>query len=236
MPIQTHSSAFADGAAYEETLGPSHRYYIRVKADLLKAIVRKIKPHRLDVLDLGCGTGEMAEALDEPQWNITGMDLSPEMIGHAVKKEIPRATFLAGDASDTGLAAESFDLVYATALMHHVPPPLWPKVVDEMKRLLRPGGILAIFEHNTHNPLTRRVVATCPVDKDAVLLSPKTTFLLVKNAELAVVKKQYLLFIPFFARSLRRADSLFRKLPIGGQYVVVARKPASDNPTHGVAA
>src|SRR5262249_59211928 len=65
----------------------------------------------------------------------------------------------------------SFDVAFAICVFHHVPPLERPALTAEMARVTRPGGLVAIFEHNPWNPLTRKAVRDCPFDEDAVLLS-----------------------------------------------------------------
>ena len=55
----------------------------------------------------------------------------------------------------------SVDVVFAICVVHHVPPAHWGAFAAEMARVLRPGGVAAIFEHNPLNPVTRRVVSNC---------------------------------------------------------------------------
>ena len=56
----------------------------------------------------------------------------------------------------------AFDVSFAVCVLHHVPPPQRLALVSEMARVTRPGGTVAIFEHNPWNPLTRRAVAGGP--------------------------------------------------------------------------
>ena len=60
----------------------------------------------------------------------------------------------------------------AICVLHHVPMSNRFKLVNEMVRVARPQGIVAIFEHNPLNPLTRHAVNSCELDKDAILLPP----------------------------------------------------------------
>ncbi len=50
----------------------------------------------------------------------------------------------------------SFDFAYTICVMHHVPPAQWPAFAAEMRRVVKPGGMAAVFEHIPYNPLTRR--------------------------------------------------------------------------------
>ena len=74
-----------------------------------------------------------------------------------------------------------------------------------MARVLRPGGIAAIFEHNPLNPLTRRVVSNCVFDEDAVLLRRRRARGLLRQAGLVPVRGP-LHRVPALRRQGGRAD------------------------------
>ena len=75
-----------------------------------------------------------------------------------------------------------FDLAFAICVVHHVPPRLWNVFASEMRRVLKPAGLALVFEHNPRNPLTMRVVNSCPFDADAVLLRNETAEALLSTA------------------------------------------------------
>jgi SAM-dependent methyltransferase len=119
----------------------------------------------------------------------------------------------------------SFDLVTAVCVFHHVPVPDRPALAGELARILRPGGIAAIVEHNPLNPVTQLVVWQTPVDVDAVLLGARASRRLLAGAALVPQATRYLLYFP--AGIHRRAPGLeraLRHLPGGGQYAVFARR------------
>lgn len=225
MATPTHASAFADGAEYEAILGLAHKYYLRVKARVLARLVQRHHPAATRFVDFGCGSGEMAEALVGSDWKVSGLDLSPGMIRYANAKSLPNARFFVADAAKTDLPGDSFDVAFATALFHHLPPAARVPVLAEMRRVVRPGGLVIVFEHNPANPVTVRVVKTCPVDKDAILVHPKEFNRIFAKARLVPVEQHYLLFFPRALGFLARLEGLLRWCPVGGQYVVVARKP-----------
>ena len=99
--------------------------------------------------------------------------------------------------------------------MHHVPPAQWPAFSKEMHRVLRPGGLALVFEHNPRNPLTMRAVNNCPFDEDAVLLKAETTIDLLKGAGFHDVERRYILSVPAGNRLLRKVDSMFSRIPFG---------------------
>ncbi len=104
------------------------------------------------VLDLGCGTGLAARAIARrPRFSgiVTGIDLSPHLIHAATRLATEeglhdRVAFRAGDARQLDFPEGSFDAVVAHTLVSHVADPL--SVVQLAARLLKPGGMLGIFD------------------------------------------------------------------------------------------
>lgn len=99
-------------------------------------------------VDLGSGTGHLARDLVEVFGcgDVLGLDFSPIMVTRAreLHEDVPLLEFRQGDARDTGLTDESFDLVVLHTVLCHVPGP--EKAIAEAFRILRPGGTLAIFD------------------------------------------------------------------------------------------
>jgi len=98
-------------------------------------------------------------------------------------------------------------------------------LTDEAHRVLRPGGLFVMFEHNPANPATRLVVSRTPVDSNAVLLRARESRALMRAAGLAPLDTLYYLYLPQrlfeFAGKLER---LLTRVPLGGQYAVFGEK------------
>jgi ubiquinone/menaquinone biosynthesis C-methylase UbiE len=105
-----------------------------------------------DVLALGAGTGvEVRELARRPDFpgNATAIDISGRLveIGRRRAEEegvADRITWRIGDAQALDFPDESFDLVTAHTLISHVKDPV--RVLEEARRVLRPGGTLAVFD------------------------------------------------------------------------------------------
>jgi ubiquinone/menaquinone biosynthesis C-methylase UbiE len=114
----------------------------------------KIEPK--EIADLGCSVGMSSFAMQKiyPQANITGVDLSPYYLAianlRARENEENQGKFkwVHAPAENTGLAAESFDLVSIFLLFHELPQTATKAVLKEAKRLLRPGGYVAFMDMN----------------------------------------------------------------------------------------
>lgn len=104
------------------------------------------------VLDVGCGTGtlliEAAKRIG-PSGLLHGVDRSPEMLAHAARKagaEHIRANFREASSDRLPFAEASFDVVFCTLMLHHLPAPMQVATVAEMRRVLRPGGRIVIVD------------------------------------------------------------------------------------------
>ncbi|MFJ9840884.1 class I SAM-dependent DNA methyltransferase [Kitasatospora sp. NPDC101155] len=98
------------------------------------------------VADLGCGPGHVAGWLAEQGAGVVGVDLSPRMVELA-RREQPKAEFRTGDL--LALPAADGEFAAAVALysvIHLEPEELLPAFV-EMRRVLRPGGVLLVSFH-----------------------------------------------------------------------------------------
>lgn len=102
------------------------------------------------VLDLGCGSGELTAAVADlcaPGGRVLGTDVSASQISYAASvHERPGLSFAVAAAQELGalLDPESFDVVLSVAALHWVPGPDQPGVLDGVRRVLRPGGVLRI--------------------------------------------------------------------------------------------
>jgi trans-aconitate methyltransferase len=92
------------------------------------------------ILDVGCGTGHLTQALAERGAEVVGFDSSPEMIGQA-RQNFPGLRFVLGDAAEMSFSSE-FDAVFSNAALH------WMKkaqpVAKGMAEALKAGGRMAV--------------------------------------------------------------------------------------------
>ena len=107
------------------------------------------------VVDMGCGWGTFEFALAERVAEIIGVDFSTRSIEFCreqlAREPLPNVRFLCADAGDTGLPAESADLVVAADLFEHLYPEDSGRICREAWRLLRPGGRFAVWTpHRGH--------------------------------------------------------------------------------------
>ena len=107
------------------------------------------------VLDLGCGWGTFCWVLGPRVAEIVGVDFSQKSIelceDRLARSAIDGVSFLCADARDTGLEAESFDLVIGADLVEHLYPEDAEAMVAEAFRVLKKGGRLSLWTpHRGH--------------------------------------------------------------------------------------
>jgi ubiquinone/menaquinone biosynthesis C-methylase UbiE len=115
-----------------------------------------------DIVDLGCSVGMSTFALQAtyPQAQITGVDLSPYFLAIAnyrtakvSRPDSPTPIWRHAAAETTGLPDASFDLVTAFLMFHELPQSASREILQEARRLLRPGGHLAIMDMNPQSEI-----------------------------------------------------------------------------------
>ncbi len=154
--------------------GWNSAFYARRKVDILGEIVRKgLGPLKeLSLLDVGCGTGTTDQVLAPCVRSLHGVDVSSEMLIKA-QRNVPEAQFSGYDGARLPFDDGRFDVAVAICVLHHIPVSQRCQVVSAMVRVSRHEGVVALFEDNPYNPLTRHAVNTCELDRDAMLLPPQ---------------------------------------------------------------
>ncbi|MEZ0367546.1 MAG: class I SAM-dependent methyltransferase [Candidatus Sericytochromatia bacterium] len=102
----------------------------------------------LRLLDVACGTGRTLLQLSRthPQLEYFGLDLSPYYIREArrVLNDVPKTSLLHVNAENIPLKDGYFDILTCVYLFHELPRKVRRKVIAEMYRVLKPGGLLVI--------------------------------------------------------------------------------------------
>lgn len=183
------------------------------------------------VLDFGCGTGLSSAALSDefgPAAAVTGFDVSPASIETArARHDRPGLRFVSGAGQTLPFADATFDLAMAACVFHHIDRHAHAHRVRELARVLRPGGVLFMFEHNPMNPLTVRAVRACPFDEGVKLLRPWYAVRLLRTAGFAVHRPRFYFFFPSMLARLRPLEPVLDALPLGAQYFVAGRVRAA---------
>jgi SAM-dependent methyltransferase len=199
-------------------------FFTRVKIDYLVDLINKRRPPagHADIIDIGCGVANAHPLLAGRVGRIAGVDVSGACIAVAAERN-PDNQYQVYDGLNLPYPVASFDAASAVCVFHHVPLAARGGLAKDVRRVLRPGGVFAIFEHNPLNPLTRHAVNNCDFDRDAVLLRRQEAEALLDDAGFVDVQTQFILAVPPAGVILRRVDRLFARVPLGAQYVTVGR-------------
>ena len=130
---------------HHESVLRSHRW--RTVQNSAAFLLPHLTP-ALDVLDVGCGPGNITIDLARvvPSGHVTGIDLSPQVINLARElqhqSEVTNVRFDVGDVYGLSFADRSFDVVYAHQVLQHLSNPV--VALTEMRRVLRDDGLVAV--------------------------------------------------------------------------------------------
>jgi len=102
-------------------------------------LIGVLPPPPARLLDAGCGNGAVARWLAGLGYRVTAMDADPDAVATARAAGVP-----AIQADIAGFTDQPFDAVLMLLTLHHMHP--LPRVLDQVTRLLRPGGRLIIDE------------------------------------------------------------------------------------------
>lgn len=202
VPPATHELAAPHGTdfdaiaeVYDESL-PAHvvEHYLQKR---LAFIIDHATPG--PTLDVGCGTGVLAERVTDAGFAVTGLDPFPGMLQvlHRKRPEIP---LVVGSGVDLPFPDNSFVLTYCVAVMHHVAEPAAVRLtLMEMARVTRPGGKVLIWDHNPHNPYWPYLMKRVPQDTGAERLIPEQEILAgLRAGKARPIRREQLGMVPDF--------------------------------------
>jgi SAM-dependent methyltransferase len=205
--------------------GEDRDYYARRRVEWLRGCLDRLRFVPTDTIEFGFGTGSNVPFLIEVAGatSVVGLDTSGRSL------EVARNTFGSPEAHFYGLSEYEpegkADLVFCNGVFHHIPPADRAAAVEYLYRCLKPGGLLALWENNPWNPGTRYIMSRVSFDRDAITLVSSETQGLVRRAGFQVVRTDFLFIFPHFLRWFRGLEPRLSKLPIGGQYELLCRKP-----------
>jgi SAM-dependent methyltransferase len=199
-------------------------YFAQRKAAHLMRFVEHVlgSAAAASVLDVGSGVGTTDAYLAGRFASVQGVDISSASVEQAAAAN-PSVRYQVYDGDELPFGDASFDVAFAACVLHHVLPEQRARFTREMRRVVRPGGAVMVFEHNPINPLTRYAVNRCALDTGCALLRPSEVQGLFASAGLRTVERSYISFFPTRRPSLLRLEHALRRVPMGGQYLVGAR-------------
>jgi SAM-dependent methyltransferase len=102
-------------------------------------------------LEVACGPGLIARAMAPRVGSVVGLDLTPAMVekarAEAAAARVENVSFEFGDATALDLPDDSLDGAITRFSLHHIPAPV--RALEEMRRVVRPGGYVVVADHVT---------------------------------------------------------------------------------------
>ncbi len=130
----------------------------------------------MQILDLCCGSGQATRVLVQHSSQVLGLDASPLAIERATQN-VPEAKYVRGWAEAMPFEDERFDLVHTSVALHEMRPvQLW-RILQEVHRVLKPGGIFAFVDF--HAPVN--FFYTLGLDLFLFLFETETAWQFVKT-------------------------------------------------------
>jgi ubiquinone/menaquinone biosynthesis C-methylase UbiE len=129
---------------FEACTAPENRFILKHLGDVRGKLL----------LDLGCGAGENSVYFSKLGANCIASDYSPGMVETALKLAEVNGVAVEGrviNAMEIDYPDNTFDIVYAANLLHHIPDPL--VTIREIHRVLKPGGKMCFWDPLRHNPV-----------------------------------------------------------------------------------
>lgn len=220
---------FAD--SYKETVnstlglaGEDADYFAAGRVEWLRTLLAdRDDIHTL--MDYGCGIGVgTPHLLTFPGiQSVIGVDIS--------ERSLERARRDHGADNVTFASFEQYqpkgeiDLAVCCSVFHHIPLEHRTGAVKYIYDSLRPGGLLALWEHNPWNPGVVYIMNNSPLDQDAIRVKPHEARRLVRQGGFSVVQTDYCFFFPAALKVFRGLEPVLSGVPFGAQYLVLARKP-----------
>ena len=164
LPADTHFDRIA--ALYNASLPPHVvRHYLEKRV----RFVRDLLPPPASLLDVGCGTGLLAQRLAREGYQVAGLDPSHGMLlqgGAALR-------YVQADGAALPFPDGVFDGAVTVAALHHIfEPRKVAATIGEMLRVTRPGGRVVIWDHNPLNPYWPLLMRRLLQDEEDTRLVP----------------------------------------------------------------
>ena len=232
MSEPTEFDRFADD--YDECLndalaasGETKEFFARARVEWLAKCLAEFGLPARSVLDYGCGTGDTTALLGDCLGSqlVVGLDISERSLERARVTHGARCRFLTfAEYTPDG----SVDAIYCNGVFHHIPVAERADAIAYIGRCLRPGGVSALWENNPWNLGTQYVMHKCAFDQDAVKISPPEAARLLRRDGFEILRTDFRFFFPRALRAMRPLEAFLAKVPLGGQYQVLARKTPAE--------
>jgi SAM-dependent methyltransferase len=158
----------------------------RVERPLLREIFARYGGSHLDCLDFACGTGRITELLQSEFGQVTGLDISPDMLTEA-RTKCPGATFVCGNLLAQPELVGKFDVITSFRFFPNAEPTLRRQALQALVPHLKPGGVVIVNNHQNSASLLgvlRRLRGST-----RAFMAPETMPELLGTAGLAVTEQ-----------------------------------------------
>lgn len=179
------------------------------------------------ILDFGSGIGNSIPYFRKyfPEGAVNCADVSVRSLQIARTRFPGNESYVEIEPDRIPLPDASQDIAFSACVFHHIPHEEHVAWISELRRVVKPGGLLMIYEHNPLNPLTVRAVNTCPFDVNARLIRAQELHRSVTMAGWQDARIAYRLFFPLALSALRPLESRLEWLAFGAQYRLTAIRP-----------
>ncbi len=202
---------------------------VKSKLQSIETVLGSAGLARVDrFMDFGCGTGLLSQQLGRFAEEVIGLDVSLASLANSNAPDSHRVGY---GGQSIPFRDNSLNAIVASCVFHHIDPAHHARILQELHRILVPGGVFIIIEHNPWNPVTRWVVNRCEFDADAILLTRGQAESLLKDAGFTDINSRFIFTVPPVNSPLASLDRAFGRLPLGAQFYVHGSKPllAADN-------
>ena len=129
---------------------------IAQRIDIFYDSIKKFSSRKLNILDIGCGTGDITFALHDKGNNLTSLDISSKMLKKASKRFPDKDInwILINDSGKLPLNSYLFDVVLISSVLeYHSKPEL---LIYESYRVLKDNGLLIFTIPDMRNPIRKK--------------------------------------------------------------------------------
>lgn len=176
------------------------------------------------ILDFGCAQGFSTAVLKQwfPLATIQGVDVDRQAIEIA-KEDYPHLQFNLNHELLEKDNKPCFNLVIAMQAFHHIPCEQQVFWLQQLWRLVVPGGFLVLAELNAYNPWVKKQAATCLKQVDVELVNPWQLRSVMQEATDVAIDLKFANFFPTWS-GLRFLEPLLTWMPLGQQVWGIAKK------------
>ncbi len=204
--------------------GETREYFARCRMQWLHGRLRARRLKIETALDFGCGVGSgtpwFFETLGIRQ--LIGTDVSQQSLQMARNQWSEKYDVRFGRSGTE--RPSSVDLAFCNGVFHHIDPDHQERAIRQVHRAVKSNGLFAFFENNPANPGTRWAMSRVPFDANAMMLWPGQARRLLQRNGFRILCTDYVFWFPRFVAALRPLEPWLCKLPLGGQYMILARK------------